>query len=123
MIPLSKTSHRPHRCKAKPFNRGTRRQWWHEQQRKAEQTRQERQRKEEKQKQYYHNFQEQLKQKNYYQILGIQPAAGCTEQELKDVFRKKMLEFHPDRNHSPDAHEQTIKIIEAYEKINLEISK
>jgi hypothetical protein len=40
MIPLNTKTGAHHRCKAKPFNRETRRQWWWYQQKKAEQQRQ-----------------------------------------------------------------------------------
>ena len=39
-IPLNTKTGAHHRCKAKPFNRETRRQWWWYQQKKAEQQRQ-----------------------------------------------------------------------------------
>jgi DnaJ domain len=120
-IPITKSTKRPHRCKAKPFNKETRRRWWYQQQREAEQKREEQQKQEQRKQQYYQTYQESLKQENYYSILEVQK--GCTEQELKEAWRKKMLEYHPDRNHSPDAEEKTKQIIEAYENIRLDISE
>jgi len=49
---------------------------------------------------------------NYYQRLGLSRQA--TKGEIKKAYRKLALEFHPDRNKSPDAHEKFIAINEAY---------
>lgn len=51
--------------------------------------------------------------KEYYEILGI--SENATESEIKKAYRKKAMEFHPDRN--PGNHEaeaQFKKINEAY---------
>jgi hypothetical protein len=116
-IPLSKNTKRPHRCKVKPFNKESRRAWWYKQQQQAEENRQKQQQEHAKKEQYHRTFQENVKQLNYYQILGVR--VGCTERELTVAWRKKMLEYHPDRNHSPDATEKTRQIIEAYENIKI----
>lgn len=51
--------------------------------------------------------------KDYYKILRINQ--GATEVEIKKAYRKLALEFHPDKNKSPNAHEQFVEIISAYE--------
>ncbi|MCB9224790.1 MAG: J domain-containing protein [Crocinitomicaceae bacterium] len=49
----------------------------------------------------------------YFHILGIKPTDDINV--IKKAYRKKAFKFHPDRNASPDAHYQFIKITEAYE--------
>lgn len=49
---------------------------------------------------------------NYYQRLGI--SRNASKEEIKKAFRKLALEFHPDKNKRPDAHEKFIAINEAY---------
>lgn len=49
---------------------------------------------------------------NYYEILGISPSA--TKEEIKKAYRKLALQYHPDKNKSPDAHDRFIEINEAY---------
>lgn len=46
-------------------------------------------------------------------VLGLRQ--GASDDEIKKAYRRKALEFHPDRNHSPDAQEIFIRITEAYE--------
>jgi curved DNA-binding protein CbpA len=50
---------------------------------------------------------------DYYRILGIRQ--GASDDEIRKAYRKKALEYHPDRNHSPEAEEMFIRITEAYE--------
>jgi DnaJ-class molecular chaperone len=50
--------------------------------------------------------------KNHYETLGVSPNAE--KQTIKKAYRKLALEFHPDKNKSPDAHEKFIEINEAY---------
>lgn len=47
-----------------------------------------------------------------YKILGLSPSS--TKKEIKKAYRKLALEWHPDKNKSPNAHEVFIKINEAY---------
>jgi DnaJ-class molecular chaperone len=51
--------------------------------------------------------------KDYYEILGI--TKGSTAADIKSAYRKKALEWHPDRNKSADAEEKFKEINEAYE--------
>src|SRR3990172_11174317 len=51
--------------------------------------------------------------RDYYDILGVPNHAG--KEELKKAYRKKALEFHPDRNKASDAEEKFKEISEAYE--------
>lgn len=50
---------------------------------------------------------------DYYRILGIRQ--GASNDEIRRAYRKKALEYHPDRNHSPEAEEMFIRVTEAYE--------
>jgi len=50
--------------------------------------------------------------KDYYGILGVQPDAESDE--IRRAFRKKALQFHPDRNKDPDAAERMGEVNEAY---------
>jgi molecular chaperone DnaJ len=50
--------------------------------------------------------------KDYYGILGVQ--RNATKDEIKSAYRKLALQYHPDRNKSPDAEEKFKEISEAY---------
>ncbi len=50
---------------------------------------------------------------SYYEILGV--TANTTGEEIKQAYRKKAKELHPDRNKHENAHEQFILLTEAYE--------
>lgn len=50
--------------------------------------------------------------KDYFSILGIEMTA--TEEEIKAAYRELAFQYHPDRNDSPEAHEQFLLVGEAY---------
>ena len=41
--------------------------------------------------------------KDYYSILEV--SKNCNQEEIKAAFRKKAMQLHPDKNHSPKARE------------------
>jgi len=51
--------------------------------------------------------------KNYYQVLGVKKDAS--DSEIKNAYRKKALQWHPDRNDSPEAEKRFKEINEAYQ--------
>lgn len=50
--------------------------------------------------------------RDYYEVLGVSKSAQLAE--IKKAYRKLALEWHPDRNKSPHAHEKFKEINEAY---------
>jgi len=58
---------------------------------------------------------------DYYKILRINQDA--TDIEIKKAYRKLALEFHPDKNKSPNAHELFVKIVTAYEVLSNPIKR
>jgi len=50
---------------------------------------------------------------DYYQRLGV--ARDADADTIKRAYRKLAMEFHPDRNDSPDAEENFKRVTEAYE--------
>jgi curved DNA-binding protein CbpA len=48
---------------------------------------------------------------NYYDVLGVNKNASPNE--IKNAFRKLVLQFHPDKNKSPDAEKRIMEIYDA----------
>ncbi len=51
-------------------------------------------------------------EKDYYEILGV--PRNATKEQIKEAYRKLALQYHPDRNKSPEAEEKFKEISEAY---------
>ena len=54
--------------------------------------------------------------RDYYQVLGV--SRSDNEEEIRKAFRKKAMEFHPDRNKNADAEEKFKEINEAYQVLS-----
>ncbi len=53
-----------------------------------------------------------MTKRDYYEILGV--SKNASQDEIKKKYRKLAMEYHPDRNKSPDASEKFKEISEAY---------
>ena len=54
--------------------------------------------------------------RDYYEILGI--SKSDTDEDIRKAFRKKAMEYHPDRNKNPDAESKFKEINEAYQVLS-----
>jgi DnaJ-class molecular chaperone len=54
--------------------------------------------------------------KDYYEVLGVKKTAS--EAEIKSAYRKKALEWHPDRNKAPEANDRFKEINKAFEVLS-----
>lgn len=54
--------------------------------------------------------------RDYYEVLGV--ARNANDREIKKAYRQLAMEFHPDRNKSPDAEEKFKEASEAYEVLS-----
>ena len=55
-----------------------------------------------------------MNKKKALELFGIQECDDYSENEIKRIYRAKILQFHPDKNKSPDASTKFIEIQEAY---------
>ncbi len=53
-----------------------------------------------------------MSKRDYYDVLGVQ--RNASKDDVKNAYRKLALQYHPDRNKSPDAEERFKEISEAY---------
>src|SRR4051794_19614345 len=52
---------------------------------------------------------------DYYKILDL--PLGASKAEIKKAYRKKVMQYHPDRNPSSEAQALFIQLTEAYETL------
>ena len=57
-----------------------------------------------------------MAQTDYYEVLGV--SRQDSEEEIRKAFRRKAMEYHPDRNKDPNAEEKFKEINEAYQVLS-----
>lgn len=57
-----------------------------------------------------------MSQKNHYATLGLASSASLSE--IKKAFRQLAAQYHPDRNHSPEAPLRFRAVQEAYDVLS-----
>ena len=57
-----------------------------------------------------------MAQTDYYEVLGV--SRQDSEEEIRRAFRRKAMEYHPDRNKEPGAEEKFKEINEAYQVLS-----
>ena len=57
-----------------------------------------------------------MAKRDYYQVLGV--SRTDSEEEIRKAFRKKAMEYHPDRNKNPDAEDKFKEVNEAYQVLS-----
>lgn len=57
-----------------------------------------------------------MAKRDYYEVLDV--SRTDSEEEIRRAFRKKAMEFHPDRNKNPDAEEKFKEVNEAYQVLS-----
>lgn len=57
-----------------------------------------------------------MARRDYYEVLGVARDAG--ERDIKRAYRKLAMDYHPDRNESPEAEERFKEASEAYEVLS-----
>lgn len=57
-----------------------------------------------------------MARRDYYEVLGVSRSAS--DRDVKTAYRKLAMDFHPDRNPSPEAEERFKEASEAYEVLS-----
>ena len=54
-----------------------------------------------------------MAKRDYYDVLGV--SRSSSEEDVRKAFRKKAMDYHPDRNKNPDAEQKFKEVNEAYQ--------
>ena len=57
-----------------------------------------------------------MNRRDYYEVLGVERDAN--DKDIKSAYRRLAMEYHPDRNKSPEAEEKFKEASEAYEVLS-----